>query len=283
MTMRGLKQVVVLTAVVLAVALGAWAQDLPLSPFHNSGQSVTGAFEGWFQNPDGTYSILVGYYNRNQQEPLDIPIGPDNRIEPGGPDRGQPTHFLPGRQWGLFTVTVPKDFGSQELTWTLTANGMTTSVPLNLKPLWEIEPFKDATDNTPPVLQLDHAARVQGPKPLTVAVTASPSAPLPLTVFASDDAKLVPGMQKPKTPPVTLTWSKYRGPGSVTFANPRPPVEKTEDSAEGAAFTGKASTTATFSEPGEYMLYLVANDWTGKGGRGFQCCWTNALVKVSVK
>ena len=284
MAMRRLMTTWLCAGVVLAMAMGAWAQeDLPLSPFHNSGQSVTGAFEGWFQNPDGTYSILVGYYNRNLQQEVDIPVGPDNRIEPGGPDRGQPTHFLPGRQWGLFTITVPKDFGTQELTWTLTANGMTTSVPLNIKPLWEISPFKDATDDTPPVLRFDTGDKVQGPKPITVELTATPSTPLPLNVLASDDEKLVPGMQKPKTPPVTLTWSKYRGPGAVTFANARPPVEKTEDSAEGAAFTGKAGTTATFSVPGEYMLYLVANDWTGKGGRGFQCCWTNAFVKVSVK
>ena len=39
-----------------------------------------------------------------------MPIGPNNRIEPGGPDMGQPTHFLPGRQSGMFIVTVPKEF-----------------------------------------------------------------------------------------------------------------------------------------------------------------------------
>ena len=64
----------------LALAIGGRAQNLPLEPFHNSGQSVTAAFEGWFQNKDGTYSILVGYYNRNQREELDNPIGPNNRI-----------------------------------------------------------------------------------------------------------------------------------------------------------------------------------------------------------
>jgi hypothetical protein len=264
----------------VAIVIGLGAQNLPLEPFHNSGQGVTAAFEGWFQNPDGTYSILIGYYNRNQREELDIPIGPDNRIEPGGPDRGQPTHFLPGRQWGVFTITVPKDFGDQKLTWTLVANGQTNAVPVDLKPLWEVEPFKDATGDTPPLLRFENDATVQGPRPVTVPMAATVSSPLALTVFASDDAKLVPGMTAPKTPPVTLTWSKFRGPGAVTFANARPPVEKTEGS---AAFNGKATTTATFSEPGDYTLYLLANDWTGKGGRGFQCCWTNAFVKVSVK
>jgi hypothetical protein len=46
--------------------------------------------------------------------------------------------------------------------------------------------------------------------------------------------------------------------------------------------TGPMSTTASFSEPGEYVLLVQANDWTGKGGTGFQCCWTNAQVKVTV-
>ena len=57
-----------------------------------------------------------------------MPIGPDNRIEPGGPDFGQPTHFLSGRQWGMFAISVPKDFGTKKLTWTLTANGHTSTV-----------------------------------------------------------------------------------------------------------------------------------------------------------
>src|SRR5689334_10620217 len=207
MARRWLSCTVILIGAAFAIAAGAAAQTLPLEPFHNAGQSVTAAFEGWFQNPDGTYSILIGYYNRNQQQELDIPVGPENKIEPGGPDQGQPTHFLPGRQWGLFAITVPKNFGDQQLTWTLTANGQTTAIPVNIRPLWEIEPFKDATDNRPPVIRFENGAKVQGPKPLTVSLTAAQSAPLPLTVFVSDDAKLVPGMQKPKTPPVTLAWS----------------------------------------------------------------------------
>ncbi len=44
-----------------------------------------------------------------------------------------------------------------------------------------------------------------------------------------------------------------------------------------------ATTVATFGAPGEYILRLQANDQTGDGGGGFQCCWTNAYVSVSVK
>src|SRR5947199_7941654 len=125
---------------------------LPLEPGARSGQSVTPAFEGWYPNPDGSFDLLLGYYNRNQTEVLDIPVGPNNRIEPGGPDQGQPTHFLARRQWGLFTIKVPQDFGDKKLTWTLLVNGKTTVIPLSLNPLWEVEPFKEASGNTPPFI-----------------------------------------------------------------------------------------------------------------------------------
>ena len=46
---------------------------------------------------------------------------------------------------------------------------------------------------------------------------------------------------------------------------------------------GKTTVTATFSEPGDYLLRVQANDSTGEGGGGFQCCWTNAHVKVAVQ
>jgi len=255
-----------------------------MEPLHESGQSVTGAFEGWFRNPDGTYSILLGYFNRNLREELDIPIGPNNRIEPGGPDCGQPTHFLTRRQWGVFTVTVPKDFGDQKLTWTLVANHQTTAIPASLNPLWEVSPFhEEGMGNTPPMLAFAEAGPTgQGPRAITTLMEATLANPLPLALLVADDAKTLPGAKPPKTPPVTLRWSKYRGPGEVKFANPRPPV--VEDPWQtAAAFHGKAVTSATFSEPGEYVLRVVANDWSGDGGQGFQCCWTNAQVTVLVK
>ena len=83
--------------------------------------------------PDGTFTLLIGYFNRNRAETLEIPVGPNNRIEPGGPDYGQPTYFLPRRQWGVFTIVVPKDFGTKKLTWTIVANGETTEIPLSLE------------------------------------------------------------------------------------------------------------------------------------------------------
>ncbi len=261
------------------------AQQLLTGPAHDSGQSVTGAFEGWFHNEDGSFSLLFGYYNRNLKQELDIPIGASNRIDPGGPDQGQPTHFLPRRQWGVFTVTVPRDFGSNQLTWTLTANGATTSVPGSLNPLWELAPFRDANGNTPPFIGFAPTGPfVQGPRGQNTSLVAVLPNPVTLALWVADDASVVPGATRPTTPAVSITWSKFRGPGIVTFAKDTPAVETADFAAPpSTAFQGKAVTTATFSEPGEYVLHAMANDWSGEGGRGFQCCWSNAQVKVTVK
>jgi hypothetical protein len=260
-------------------------QQVYIEPPHDSGQGVTPAYEGWFPDSDGSFSILFGYYNRNQKQELDIPIGPNNHIDPGGPDQGQPTHFLTKRRWGVFTITVPKDFGGKKLTWTLIANGKTAQIPVGLDPLWELNPFKDATGNTPPFIGFTQAGPfVNGPRGQTQALSGTISNPVPLNIWVADDASVIPGATRPRTPAVTLTLSKLRGPGDVTFANERPAIETAQvQGAPNPVFSGKASTTATFSQPGEYVLNVLANDWSGDGGRGFQCCWSNAQVKVSIK
>ena len=276
------------SAVLLAGCVSAFGQQLPLEPFHNAGQSITGALEGWFKNPDGSFSILLGYYNRNLKQEVDIPVGANNRIEPGGPDRGQPTHFMPGRMWGVFSIKVPKDFGTAKLTWSIVANGKTTTIPISLNSLWEVSPFIDAIDNTPPFLSFEPFDKggptVQGPLELAASLGTTLPNPVTLTAWVADDVVLSPGRQLPKTAPVSVTWSKYRGPGDVKFANNKPAVEKIEGMMPPKTkFAGKATTTATFSEPGEYILYLSVNDVSGDGGAGFQCCWTTGHVKVSVK
>jgi hypothetical protein len=258
----------------LGALIAAGAQDpaaVQLEPVKESGQSITGAFEGWYQNPDGSYSLLMGYFNRNSAQTLDIPVGPNNRIEPGPADQGQPTHFLPRRQWGVFRIVVPRDFGNRKLTWTLTANGQTTSIPMSLNPLWVVEPFKDAGNgNLPPVLKFDPAGPsfTGPPHGFANTLAATTKAPLALTVWFSDD-RPARGRGAAGGP---VSWSKFKGPGKVNFESARPPLDA----------QGKATASATFAEPGEYVLRAQANDSTGEGGGGFQCCWTNVHVKVSV-
>jgi len=285
MTRSGLLFTGLYAGALIAIGASTRAEQLPMEPAHNSGQSITAAYEGWFKNADGSFSLLLGYYNRNLKQEMDIPVGPNNRIEPGGPDRGQPTHFLPNRQWGMFTVTVPKDFGDQKLTWTIEANGSPAVIPFSLNPLYEVAPFVEASGNTPPFVGFSEKGPFQqGPRPISTTLQTNVGEPLPLTVWAADDAKQPPITPRFKLPTVMLTWSKFRGPGTVTFAKDRQAVESAEFNAPpNTAFHGKAATTATFSEPGEYTLLVVANDSSGPGGSGFQCCWTNAQVKVTVR
>jgi hypothetical protein len=281
-------------ALVVAVcgAVLAAQQRLPSEPSRGFGTSVTGAFEGWFDNPDGSHNFLVGYLNRNMKQAVDIPIGPNNNIEPGGPDLGQPTHFLPGRQTGMFIVTAPKSFTpEQRLTWTLTINGQTTSIPLRLHRDYVVSPFTDvAVGNKPPILRFEEAGpTLQGPVSLlakAVTRTATVATPLALTVWADDDAKYSSGSNAPLTkapPPVVFTWSKYRGPGDVTFDKDKPDTEALAGGAVNVPYKGRAVTRATFSQPGEYILHVVANDYSGAGGGGEVCCWTFGLVRVAVK
>lgn len=257
--------------------------QLPMEPPHNSGQSITGAFEGWFPNKDGSFSLLLGYYNRNDREAMDIPVGENNHIDPGGPDFGQPTHFLTGRMWGIFTIKVPKDFGDKKMTWTIVANGKSTVIPMSLATDWEVSPFHEATGNTPPYIAFSATGPfVNGPAGQSTSMTATVGEALTIPLWLADDANVVPGMRRPNSPAVTVSWSKYRGPGEVVFDPERPRIDKAEFSAPQTAFTGTTATRATFREPGEYVLRVVANDWTGDGGHGFQCCWSNAMVRVSV-
>lgn len=283
---------------VLLCAAGALAGGVFVSaqkiaipePRRGSGDSITGAFEGWYYNPDGSRAFLVGYYNRNSRQEFDIPIGPNNHIDPSpNGDMGQPTHFLPGRQWGMFSIPAPREFKpTDKYVWTLTANGQTTTIPLHLVPDYVMSPFSEiAVGNTPPAIKFDVSGRaIQGPLAmlgLAPSLTAAVGTPLPVTVWATDDMKYTNGTSAPLTrerPPVTLRWSKYRGAGAVTFDKVNPAVEKI--AGEGA-FSGKATVNAKFAEPGDYVLHVTANDYSGDGGGGFGCCWTTGLVKVSVK
>ena len=102
-------------AVAFTAAVAVSAQiKLPSVPPKQFGASVTPSFDGWFFNADGSQTFLVGYFNRNTEQEVDIPIGPNNHFEPGEADLGQPTHFLTRRRYGMFVVPIPKGFGKTD-------------------------------------------------------------------------------------------------------------------------------------------------------------------------
>jgi hypothetical protein len=234
---------------------------------HGSGQAVAPVYEGFDVNPDGSFNMWFGYMNRNYEEEVDLAVGPANTFDPGG-DRGQPTHFVPRRHKDVFSVTVPSDFGARTLTWTLVTRGETLKVAGTLKPVWQIDRRRttrggnseNVSSNLPPVVNVQPADQ-------TLAAPGSAA----LAITATDD-----GLPQRRGQPVGMTvlWAKYRGPGAVTFSAPQSRVDG-----------GKASTTASFSEPGDYVLQAVVDDGSGEaaGNFGYHCCWTNAQVRVSVK
>ncbi len=339
--MRAFRTPVAVLATVVAVGtwvgVGSGQQSgpqvtQPAMSYGVTGESVFPAVEGWGPDKEGKNNIIwVGYYNRNADQTLDIPIGPNNRIEPGGPDMGQPTHFEPGRHYGVFGIVVPKDYGTKKLTWTLTANGKTSAVQLWLNPPYWVNFFENpSTGNTPPVLRFtQNGPGLTGP-PMGIAETktATVNQPLTLTVWTSDkprtydpEADLPPearstrgrgdtaaaaargrggrgaaptfdfgdaigGAQPRSNFPrggeydVMVNWYLHKGdPSKVKFGE-QPIRLKHGDDIEKIM---EATTTATFSAPGSYVLRVQANDETGDGGGGDMCCWTNGLVQVNVK
>jgi hypothetical protein len=310
---------VIAVAGAMAVQAQQARQPLPLEPLGASGEAIFPAFEGWGPHKDGSIVLLLGYYNRNRTGSTDIPIGPNNRIEPGGPDYGQPTHFEPSRQHGVFAIRVPKDFGSRRLTWTIVANGQTSAVSFWTNPPYWIDFFEHAASgNQPPVIKFaPEGPTLTGP-PLGIAQTVSATVgqPVTLRLWASDspvirkgaEAELAAiraggnrnppppvaivggqvigggggargGREEGPPPDITVTWKKHRAPGGVTFAPGQIPLHTKGD----PKLFVEATTSATFDARGEYVLRAQINDESGDGGGGDQCCWTTAHVRITVK
>lgn len=253
------------------------AQDGPQSRsgLVPSGASIAPVFEGWYRNADGSFSLSFGYFSRNSGEALDIPLGPDNLIEPAIFDGVQPTRFEPQpqdrgpgrgiRHWGVFVVKVPPDFGGRTVVWTIRSGGEVHSVPGSIShPGYELDALRvDATGSTPPALRFEaHGEPGRGPggihsKPLDAAV----GVPLQILVLAADD----------HAPPVVLHWFKHQGVGEVRFAQREVWVDQS---------LGRAVAAVTFDAPGRHVLRVRATNQATEFDR--HCCWTNGYVEVNV-
>ena len=147
--------------VCLIGAVQTFGAQEPFYLKYNSGQAVQPIFEGWSKTADGGFTMHFGYLNRNYVETISVPVGPDNNIQPGGPDRGQPTFFYQRIRRSQFGVSVPRDWGKKELVWTLTVHGETEKAIGWLQPEWEIDPVRggrataSGPKNQPPVVALD--------------------------------------------------------------------------------------------------------------------------------
>jgi hypothetical protein len=290
---RVLTSLAAVAAVLMLTASGPRAQQEFINNFkYNSGQSVQPVFEGWSWAPDGSINMHYGYLNRNWVEEPSIPVGPNNNIQPGGPDRGQPTYFYTRTQRNLFTVNVPKDWDKKrELVWTVTHNGKSERAVGWLQPEWEIDPVGGAgagggdTDperkaNKAPSITIAPVAAISMPANASLVATVTDDGlpkprprgkpavgqETPPTLRGGADAPVnvpaVAARAARETPPgatpaeggarpqgLSVSWFVWRGPADVTFTprNAQP---------EG----GKATTTATFTKPGDYVLRATVTD-----------------------
>ena len=252
--------------ILLVMASSASSQLVQLR--HWSGQGISPVYEGYEVNPDGSFNMWFGYMNRNYEEEPDLAVGARNYFSPGEPDRGQPTHFLARRHKDVFSVTVPKSFAEQTLTWTLIVHDQKQQVAATLSPVWMIDRkyttrganIENPYSNLPPEVTLDFVQQ-----------TISLPNGVQIGFSATDDGR---PQRQGKPIGMTFAWGEYRGPGQVIFSPARAKVTD-----------GKGSTRATFSEPGDYILQVVVDDGSGEtaGNFGYHCCWTNAQVKVTVK
>jgi hypothetical protein len=280
--------------VVLAGLLLGGQSPRPLSPLPTGGLRVAPFFDGWYANPDGTITFSFGYSNLNE-ETIEIPLGPNNFIEPKVYDGRQPTSFPPGapgsdeggagrgdrrgRERGVFTVTVPAGF-QDSVVWTLQVGGQTYKVPGTAKSGAYQLRWPMAMGSIPPSLRFTGDGPAgRGPTGIQAApVRVSVGTPLSLSIRIVDDSvrEQPPVVVRPRLarPAMNVTWFKHTGPGPVTFSPSKEPITQLD---------ATSTTAATFKQPGEYVIRVRADNF----GRldtspGNQCCWTNGYFKVTV-
>src|SRR5262245_46934006 len=265
---------------------------------YSSGQPVWPAFEGWERNADGSFSLVFGYMNDNWEEDPFVAIGPDNNVQPGGPDQGQPTRFQPRRNRFMFRIRVPKDFGEKEIVWSLTTQGKQQKAYGSLRPDLVLENVDLMSEggalgawSSSPELRADKApvVKIDGGKTFTAKV----GQPLTLTTVTTDDG--IPrvregqgsanpggrGRNPQMFPPYRVTvgknlglhtsWYVFRGDGKVTFTPDQ--IKAWEDTRNGAnspwapfwsaprfPADGKQTVQVTFDQPGTYVLCARADD-----------------------
>jgi hypothetical protein len=286
---------------VLFAAILVLVPSRPRAQSYSSGQPVWPAFEGWEKNADGSFNFVFGYMNDNWREEFDVPIGPENTIEPGGPDRGQPTHFQPRRNRFVFRVRVPKEWGDKELVWTLATRGAARKAYASLRPDLVIENI-DIMSETGALGAGSSNPEIRADKPPVISIvgsktlTAKVGQPLTLTAVVTDDGvprrrqgggpaqgrggEQTQGWRIPVPPSritvgknigLHLAWFVYRGTGEVAFEPTQ--VKTWEDTRSGAnspwaaywtpppvPADGKYVVTATFAQPGTYVLRARADD-----------------------
>lgn len=256
--------------------------SFPLGPLRPAGDIVAPFFDGWYPNEDGSFTLSFGFFNRNLEENVFIPLGPNNYIEPAEYDGVQPTWFpaynrplfVGKRERGAFAVTIPPEMAGEDVVWTITHAGQTYSVPgRTTSPAYELGYVPAADGSLPPMFTFE-----EGGDPVTGRegiyadpVNATAGEPVTLSIRVHDRGEREDG----ELYPVNTTFIRHQGPGPITF-------EPESMEVDGETWS-ESTTEATFSVPGEYVVRVRLDNFSAQDSRADnQCCWSNGFIPVTV-
>lgn len=287
----------------LQAQLPSHLRDYPLAAPRATGDIVAPMFNGWIANENGSTTYIFGFANRNTVELVDIPLGPNNRLEPAQFDGAQPTHFpsysrggfVGIQERGVFAVTIPAEMKGTEVVWTLTHAGHSYSVPARAtSTAYEMSRAPAAFGSLSPAIRFDisGAESVDREGIRAQRISASVGKPVTLSAYIQDRGDRGQ-YDVAQMYPLGTEWILHQGPAipNIEQAKISGRERRSQDGEGGeGSFANtsrngwtEVSTTATFPAPGDYVIRLRVDNFEAEDSQfDNQCCWSNAYVPVTV-
>jgi hypothetical protein len=304
--MSKIKQLAVNTLVVVLMGLitaplyaqlPAHLRDFQLAKRKAEGDLVGPMFNGWIKNEDDSVTMIFGFVNRNREEIVDIPLGPNNYIEPAQFDGAQPTHFpvyqrggfIGIQERGVFAVTVPAEMAKTEVIWTLKHAGHNYSIPGRAtSSAYEMGLGEAALGSLNPAIRFVKNGEESTDREGIYAakVNATVGKPIDLSAYVQDRGNRA-NYEEMKTFefPLGTEWIMHQGPAAPEFSSAKITGKERGSDSEIVTDNGwtVVQTKATFWEPGDYVVRLRVDNFEAPDSKfDNQCCWSNAYVPVTV-
>lgn len=286
-----------LIAAPLHAQLPERARDYPLGTRSKTGEIVAPMFNGWIANEDGSTTLIFGFANQNREATVDVPLGPNNKLEPAQFQGAQPTHFpvysrrgfVGIQERGAFGVTVPADMAGTEVIWTLTSGGNTYSIPGRAtSAAYELSAGISAAGSLRPAIRFSEG----GPESVNeVGIYAEPKTvkvgqPLTLSALMQDRGERDGYADVLPYYDLGTFWAMHQGPAEPEIETPEIPgsvrAENNPSDPNINEWT-EVSTQVTFPEPGNYIMRLRVDNFEAPDSQFDNvCCYSNAYFPVTV-
>mgnify|MGYP005628169773 FL=1 len=282
----------------LYAQLPSHLRDYQLTQRKAAGDVVGPMFNGWTANADGSVTMLFGFVNRNREEIVDIPLGPNNFITPAQFDGARPTHFpvysrrgfVGNQERGAFAVTLPADMAGTEVVWTLNHAGHKYEIPGRAtSTAYEMSAGARALGSLAPAIRFERDGAESNDREgiMAAKVTASVGSPVNLSAYIQDrGTRALYPENEMDLYPLGTEWIMHQGPAIPDFevamisGRDRGVEGMSEGSTNGWT---PVQTEATFWEPGEYIIRLRVDNFSAPDSQFDNvCCWSNAYVPVTV-